>query len=198
MPLRLEVDRIGRARPLGARRVDVTEIHVGGRSVSPTLHDGHFARSQYIDLTEEDKLDSESFEPFPAGVSLAGGGVLAPAHLTGSLDYETIYLGAEETVVDRTRVRVPMDVMEAQAAAGGSARSSLRANKFLAGRPERRLRVREPGYVAVSSDDLGTVAVEGAAVRGTSSILLAQSVAAAALGGVQVVEEFEAERAGQP
>ena len=91
VPLDVEIDRIGtRMLAEGPTKFSVTEVRVGGL---PTDAAGRatdkFARGQYMDLSEQQKLDGQSFEDFACGVVVGTEAYVVPtAGSAVAADYE--------------------------------------------------------------------------------------------------------------
>jgi hypothetical protein len=190
IPFELEVDRIGGARPAGARKVSVTGVTLGGDGVARSYVDEHFARAQFLDMSEDEKLSTESFERFPAGVSVAGDAVTVPGHVSASLDFETIYLPTGDTEPVET---LPIAVLVAQARLGAAAQSQLRDHRFLAGAPVTPVSVVAPPAVAVSAATFDVID-SGLDSVATARLLRSRPVAEP----IQIVESWELEEVGVP
>ena len=72
VPLGIDIDRVGRSVPDRRQPLRHHRRHDRRRrrSDAPSFRDEHFARGEYLDLTEEDKLSTPSFERFRAGVAV--------------------------------------------------------------------------------------------------------------------------------
>ncbi len=97
-PLGLDIQRVGRSRPSDGTRFDITGVTVGGAAVpSPTFRDEHFARGEYLDLSEEDKLSKPSFERFRAGVAVSTDAFGVPgSQIVFEPEWETAYLRQDQ------------------------------------------------------------------------------------------------------
>ena len=73
VPLGIDIDRVGRSVPSDGNRFDITgaTVGIGGGGDRVGFRDEHFARGEYLDLTEEDKLSKPSFERFRAGIAVS-------------------------------------------------------------------------------------------------------------------------------
>ena len=71
VPLNLsrDIDRLGEARPSGARRFAITSVRLGGDSQTLRPVRGEFAPGQLFDLTDDERLAAPSFEEMDAGVA---------------------------------------------------------------------------------------------------------------------------------
>lgn len=148
VPLGQDVVRVGRSRPSDGPRFDITTVTVGGQEETPGFRDEHFARAEYFDLTEEQKLSTPSFERFRAGIAVSTDAFAVPAtQVAFEPEWETADLGQEQDV-PLTVVRA--DVLVHLAAFGASASSSFGTARRLAV-DEPRIAV-VPGAFAVASE----------------------------------------------
>jgi hypothetical protein len=120
-----------------------------------------FARAQYFDMTDDEKLSAPAFESMPAGVEIGSSGVTFGAGVASSTDYETfIYDPIEEAMVPGDTYTVGADVLGALADIG-----SLRKRARFGG-PKREANVAWSRYVVASTDDLSEAAVPGVPAGG--------------------------------
>ncbi|HZD37584.1 MAG TPA: DUF6603 domain-containing protein [Actinomycetes bacterium] len=187
VPLQLQITRVGQARPSDGNLFDITTVQIGTRTLTPTLSREHFARSQYLDLTEEQKLATPSFEEFPAGAVVSTAEFRVPSsQVAFDPEFETVYLGEPEV---RERLRPPVGVLVAGARFGAAARSQLRARDALLGAGG--LRVELAGDRFAVTDPATMAQVVTLAEQVASSFTLATQAAAAHGGPAQVVEALE-------
>jgi hypothetical protein len=107
LPLEVPIGKFGNARLAQERSYRIIGVDVGGAPVAaPTPLRAHFARGQFQEMTQEERLTRRSFEEMQAGVrvepdALTYGGRPAtantsPAHRRDvELTYETVVLGDE-------------------------------------------------------------------------------------------------------
>ena len=96
VPLEMQLDRLGDRRIDGDSTVKITSLTIGGQTATHADSKEHFARAQFFDMTNAEKLKAKSFERFKAGVTVSTADVTIPAsRITGNLDYETKYLKQE-------------------------------------------------------------------------------------------------------
>ena len=135
VPLDVQIDRIGtKLLDEGKPTFSIQSVTVGG---DPTTRQepvtDHFARGQFMDLTEQQKLEGRSFETFTSGVRIGSTDyTVATAGTTVKADYEVEILEPEPVlnlhwkVATRFRESMASDV--AMALVGyGAAASSARA-----------------------------------------------------------------------
>jgi hypothetical protein len=182
VPLQLELDKLGERRIDGATKVDITSLTIGGQTVTPSFSDEHFARAQYLDLDEEEKLKAKSFERFKAGVSVSTTKMKAPSsRITGNLDYETKYLKQDRP--NEFGYKVAMLQIRSEARFAGTGRSKLRPRDQAVGAA---VTIVPPEYVVAGTSDLSVK--DGP--EGTLGFSQAAKVAKGSTG-TQVVEAYE-------
>jgi len=90
VPLNRALDKLGEAILTGAKRFDVTEVRVGTSATTNfSKTQDNFARAQFQDMSDADKLSVPSFEPMDAGIEFGSDAVSAGTGLTAELTYET-------------------------------------------------------------------------------------------------------------
>lgn len=205
VPLGLDIQRFGNARPRGARRFDVEGVTIGasgtpGQAVTPQPVTELFARAQFLDLTDEEKLTRPSFEPFQAGIEVGAPGHVPPPAATcrgRSVAHEVVYLepGDPDPPVVGGRFRFDLlrvhevaiatvDEVGWQVRLGASGRSPLRRDARAAGPARPKVEVAAPSFEVV---DAATLASTGVV---TGSVSAAETVAGAVHDRI-VVETFE-------
>jgi hypothetical protein len=201
VPFGLALDRFGDAAVAGPNQFDVVAVTVGGRAVaaSPTLSAAvpvreHFARAQFVEVPEEDRLSRPAYEQLDAGVEFASAGFeVSGRPVRTPMSYETRYLDLDsgETSPDE-RPGTPTHglahaVLQAFGQYGAAGRSPQRAVERAAS-VRVPLGVAEPQVAAADRETLAAVAVTGPAT--TASVLVEQRLRRAGLSA-QVVERFE-------
>jgi Family of unknown function (DUF6603) len=149
VPLGIDIQRVGTARPSDGTRFDITRLEVADRVIdSPPPRDEHFARARYLDLDAEQRLSTPSFERFRAGVEISSADFIVPADQVGfEPAFETIYLGQPE---DGGQFVVSPGILAAQARFGSASYSALRRDdRLLPTDLPTRIDVSEPLFVTV-------------------------------------------------
>lgn len=200
VPFGLRVERVG-ARPVdgGAQTVAVAAVSLNGTPVpsfEPTTES--FARGQFADLTDDQKLTGPTFESFPSGVVVGSAGFMAPDALARDVTagFETVRLDPEPRGLLSPWISVALAFAPAGHAGamdasrlGASARSGRAevANRRVSPLASAAVTVDEPPLALVEVGSMTEAAsLLGAAVRSPS---LAEQAAAA--GGHRVVERYE-------
>lgn len=193
VPFGLEIQRFGASKVKGARRFDVESVEIGGTAATPMLTHEYFARAQFLDLSEDQKLSGPSFERFPSGVQVGSEGFVAPGDLAADIVYETKYLdttGFGRLILADVITRSPIfEMVAAQARGGAAGQSALRQKDMLRPAAARPVTPDEPRVAVVVGDKLesGAVSLSGFAA---TTLSLAQQVATS-IEAAQVVEAFE-------
>jgi hypothetical protein len=162
VPLGIDIDRVGRSQPSDGNNFDISSVEIGTpgtagfKSVPPSYREEHFARGEYLDLTEEEKLSTPSFERFRAGISLSTDEyVVGASQISYAPDFETFYIGEPEK---RELGVVPGLLLATFAQLGAASYSQLRAGKKLAGDGTLVLQVEAPIFTVADATDLTQVA----------------------------------------
>jgi hypothetical protein len=190
VPLKLDLQRFGRTPIIGDKRLEITEVRVGDAAITPTYSAEFFARSNFVELSSEQKLAQPSFEPMPAGIDVGSTAYAVAPDLAVPLDYETVYMDSDQPDVkpvrDRVRFGLRFDHLVLQASHAEVARSQLRIEDRLKPAAAARMHVTEAPLANVLAATLGAAgAIADAALYSTT--LAKQD----ALPGTVVVEAFE-------
>lgn len=178
VPLGVPVTRIGTARPAGGP----TAVYLGpatltgGLSPAQAPVTGQFARAQYFDLTDDEKLSAPSYEPFQAGIELASETVRLGLARQTDVKYETILVGAE---TPQPPSGLDLSHLAWVVASGAVGRSGLHDVQVNAG-PDQSVRIAPRASVVVDTATMrpATDVLASAATRTVAEQALA-SVAAA-------------------
>ena len=79
IPLNLEMQKYGNNTPAGENYFSIKKIMIGTEAASFKMLKSKFAAGNYLKLTEKEKLNRKSFEPFDGGFELEDSGNLATA-----------------------------------------------------------------------------------------------------------------------
>lgn len=198
LPFDVEIDRIGTKRlDEGKPTFTIADVLVGGVSLpSREMVADHFARGQFMELSEQQKLEGRSFETFTSGVRIGTTAYAVPSIGTPvKADYEVAFLEPEQRmnlhwkVADRFREVLAFDtadVLCVYGAAAGSARARSAALNPDVGKAA----IREVPLAVV---DAGTLQERVSVAVGPRSSEAIAKMSAAASGGL-VVEAFEVAR----
>lgn len=185
-PLGLELQRFGSNKVAGANKFEITAVKIGTTPIAMRLTTEYFARSQFRDMTDAQKLGSPAFEQLGSGVMIGSADyTVAPEVVQADLDYETVLIPDNPQpflagIVLRFEIGLTNAGIFNQARFGAAARTTLRATEALKPRTVRKITVSEPLLAVASRDDLAAaVPLDGLAARSPS---LAQQRAEAALG----------------
>ena len=190
VPLGIDIDRVGNSRPSDGNNFDITTVEIGTpgspgfRSMTPSYREEHFARGEYLDLTEEEKLSTSSFERFRAGVSLSSDVFVAGgSQVSYNPEFETLYLGQPEV---KELGIVPDLIFTKMSRFGAASYSRLRAASKLAADSSLVITVAAPAFTVQSANDLA-----GLQGQVAGSQTMATQAAKRAEGATIVVEVAE-------
>jgi hypothetical protein len=149
VPLGLTVTRVGTSRPAGGP----TAAHIGavtlttGIAASAAPSTGQFARAQYFDLTDDEKLSAPSYEPLQDGIELASDAVRPGLARRTDVEYETILVGAD---APKRPSKLDVSHLRWAVASGAVGRSGLHDTVVNAG-PDQSVRFAHPASLIVDT-----------------------------------------------
>lgn len=200
VPFGLTLDKFGDTAVDGANRFEITGVTVGSTTNnSPNFATEHFARAQYLDVSDEDKLTKPSFEPMTAGVEFSSTDFhLSDASLTFGMDFEMVYLDADPVRPNITRKDVASkfvwdhDLIATLATQGAAARAPRRLDEAMRASAASRVSV-DPAPLAVTqvgslTPDSGVVFTKEGA---TTTAVAEQELHVAGRAKSQLIEKFE-------
>ncbi len=201
VPLATPITRFAGVAPDDGDTFRVASATVNGQPEEQRDVTDLFARGQYVELSDADKLAAEPYERFPSGVSVGGTGVLAGRDAPLEVRYETLYLPDPFAPPIRGPVYGLFGFLHlALAEQGAAALSAVRATGMGAYTPPSTVgavRVGDARYVVASTEDL-SVRYDLTAAGGVTQHMAAAVLAAhLALhpedaGGLQVLPVHEA------
>lgn len=155
VPLGVRIDRLGEFVPGGASRFDITDILIGDKPGKTTTLTSYFSRSEYLELTSEEKLASPSFERMNAGRRVDRDQPGIPDQRV-SVDpgFELKYRGRPVTP---TKVTAGYEMLASRAKMGAAARSRVGRNRFGSGTSANPVRIADVRYVVATTDTLEQV-----------------------------------------
>lgn len=191
VPLDRPISRFGATRP-DREHFDITSVTVGGDAADYAPVQDYFARAQFVELTDDEKLSAPSFELMDAGIRLADDALRVGTVIGDAIEYET-------TIVDspwQDRPAPPYQLTLARQLALGQISAAAQAawrrvglaKYAVAGAP--RVVLDEPSYVIATTDtlspstELGAFASKGEALDRLAAHLAAHPEAG---GRLQVV-----------
>jgi hypothetical protein len=130
-PLDLEISRFGNATPAGDRLFKINSFTVTGKEVTFTKVQDFFPPSQFLELSDEEKLSAPSFELLNAGVSAGVSGFVFSTKtddvIETKIEYETFIIdGKPQAETDNSRTTIGIDFFSRHLSLGAAGRSSLR------------------------------------------------------------------------
>lgn len=186
VPFGIDIDRVGKAKPSDGNRFDIAGVTIGGDPEDPAIRQEHFARGEYLDMTEEEKLSLPSFEHFDAGITVSTDDYSVGAdQVAFEPEWETVYLRQDRP---NFLSLVPAAILEAQTAQSAVARSELRREGKLLPPGVEKVGVTDATWVTDPVDPASTPAPGTAttytaaaqAAAGTEEALLVTELAEAA------------------
>ncbi len=201
VPFGLALEKYGNGGITGPNLFDVASVTLGGAPAPPRAAvREHFARAQFVDMTEDEKLTRPSFEEMDAGVEFSSDAFHTSANaLAADMEYETAYLditpdGGTETRRDPalTRAALQHDLIRALAAGGAAGRAPQRAAERMAARTVASVALSAPPLAA--ADRAGFAADPAVRLSGQAAsvqMIAEQRFKPADAARSQLVERFE-------
>jgi hypothetical protein len=187
----------------GPAKFELTAVKLGGVLVPlatcPPVQE-HFARAQFLDMSEADKLAKPSFEAMDAGIEFSSAAFHPSASvLATALDYETAYIDFDEHGINPTRpdlrlrgIGIDHAVLSVLARNGAAARAAQRHDERQSAKTRARVSLASAPLAAATRDTLAAEpAVNLAANAGRAVMLAEQRVAPALAAKLQLCEAFE-------
>jgi hypothetical protein len=203
VPFGLAMQRYGSTQVAGPVKFELTAVKLGGVAVPlascPPVQE-HFARAQFLDMSEADKLAKPSFEAMDAGLEFSSAAFHPSASvLTTTLDYETAYIDFDEQGFNPTRpdkrlrgIGIDHALMGVLVARGAAARAPQRHEERQATKTRSRVSLSSAPLAAATRDTLvADPTVKLAANAGRAVMLAEQRIAPAVATKVQLCEAFE-------
>lgn len=110
-PLNLTLTKFGNAKPQGQSFFTIESISVGssitGLTIEPVRE--HFARSQFFDMSDDEKFESPAFEKMDAGVRIGSAPLRHGAPITASMEYLILKYNAEKKELEPAGSKVVTD-----------------------------------------------------------------------------------------
>ena len=150
-----------RVASAGPNRFDPIAVTVGGHGLTPPLVQEHFARAQFVEMSDDEKLTRPSFEALDAGVAFSSEAFTVPSVAIGAdMDFEpTAYLDLDPARYNRTRrdpslrgAATDHGIIGALALLGAAARAPMRDDERITAHTAARVDVEAAPLVAVADD----------------------------------------------
>jgi len=154
-PLGVKLDRLGHARLSNARRAEIGlptfgALNVPAKTTSPV--NDKFAASQYLDISDDEKIGRPAFEDFRSGMQISPVGEQVGVMIENDVAYETKLLHGKRLTVGRSKLATDHALLFASL--GSAGRSSTAVSERYATPIEALPRA----PITLSSDTASTVA----------------------------------------
>ncbi len=157
VPIGVPLCRIGQSPVVGGSQI-VTLAPSGGAPPS-AASTGLFATSQFLDLSDDERLGRPSFESFQDGVLFGSTTMVTSAVQTTTTAYETVFVPDPAPPLPRRRLfhALTIELMAHSLERGSIARSGLHTAALHNG-PSQQVRLSDESYRIVHADSLTAVA----------------------------------------
>lgn len=154
VPLGLDVDRVGGARPTGESQFTLGNVTAQGTALATEEVREQFAPAQFFDLTDTERVSSKSFERYEAGVKAGEREVKANYAVPRDVQYERVIIDLKGRRERLSAEAQPLSVFEPLLRRSAAARSPLSAQARFASTDAPQVSVAEEGFTVVQIDDL--------------------------------------------
>jgi len=153
VPLDVTITRFGNARPSGQSLFSITTVLVDGNdagSLDPVLD--HFARSEFFDMSEDEKLESPAFESMKCGVSVGTPNVTSGPAAQAAMQYDTLVYNGDTGQFERgADVTITDTLLTDLVRTGSAGRRAAEHRSYTS--PGRSVRIAAVTYVVASVAD---------------------------------------------
>jgi Family of unknown function (DUF6603) len=200
-PLGLTLEKFGDSGVSGPDRFEVESVTIGRRPITETTPGAssspvrdHFARAQFLEVPEEDRLTRPSFEELDSGVQFSSAAFETGPAVRVGMSYETAYLDLDsrqtrpEPRPDVGEQALGYRIVEDFGRCGAAGRAPQRATDRM-GTVRMPLTVSAPQLAAADRLTLDGLPLAGSPT--SAQMLLEQRIRRAGLTAAQVVETYQ-------
>lgn len=180
VPLGIAIERFGNAPVQGQNLFQIDPVvRVGGSTVTMEFRQEQFARSQFLNMTDDQKLSTPAFERMDAGVGMSTPELGAGPAVTATTQYRTLIYNATTKQAEPAAPYTPnLGLLLAWAGMSASARSTdFKGGSIRYKGPVQPVRVAQLTFVIASTADMKPASAGGL----TNGVAPNFTVAAAAL-----------------
>jgi hypothetical protein len=162
VPLEVRISRFGTRAVAGPTKFTIERVRVGAENLTIAKVSDYFAPAQFLEMSDDQKLASPSYEPMVAGVRVTPGGSTRGEVKKAPICYETTIIGPEGTPIPSDGARpsepLPAGLLAPLAATGPAALAETRVTgRAKYSGDDLEVTVAETEHV-VAGDDLHTLA----------------------------------------
>jgi hypothetical protein len=177
VPLNMDISRFGAAAPAGERHFTINSVSLGDKNQdNPPSVKEFFARAQFVEMSDDEKLSIPSFEPMAAGVSIGSNDTLFTSDEhdwleVNAIEFETWIVEKdkeprpsppEDQEGQKNLYRLAPELLDKQARFGAAANCDVRSTgKGKYRTTMDKYRIAKEGWDIVSTDDLSKLSVPG-------------------------------------
>jgi hypothetical protein len=171
VPLDVNISRFGESRPRGQTMFGIERVKIGADDATVDDVREQFARAQFVEMTNDEKLAAPAFEPLKAGVRINAASLRNGPVVEATTEYSTlVWDDAAGAAVPDAPYGLRTDLLFALATTGPAAKAAgARANGQQYRGPSRPAVVGSIAYVIASTDDLAAAPDAGAPTNYTTA-----------------------------
>jgi len=157
VPLNVEISRFGNARPDSSGPFTISGVWLGQQQQKEdrvTEVRDYFARGQFSEMNDEEKLSARAFELFMSGVRIDSAAISHGSAVTRTIEYDEVVMDQQRTVSPQ-RFTFSPDVLLAWTSGGAAALAAMRdsGTARFAG-PKQRITLKDVEFGIAGRDDL--------------------------------------------
>jgi hypothetical protein len=157
-PLNITLSRVGNAKPKGQNRFTIERVSVSNAGLETDPIQEHFARSQFLDMTDDEKLGTPAFEKMDSGVRVGIARVLHGTPVTASMECETFVYRGKSGKTEKGAVKAVSEELLRRSLGIGAAASAPSAVRLRVPPPV--VKVKSYKYVVVKVSDQSHVTAQ--------------------------------------
>jgi hypothetical protein len=170
VPLDIAISKFGSTTPTHHGPFTITDVKFNDQSIQGAhqMVRDLFAPGQFFELSDDEKLSQPAFVPLPSGFTGIGTAAIksSATRVTAEFQYDTVVIDNKEELSSRRgkgfEYSMDQDVLVTIAGLGAAGQTPMRftGGAQFAGSTINRVKVKDPEYVVVSTEDMTVDAVK--------------------------------------
>lgn len=213
VPLNFDISKFGQSTPAGARRFEI-RVDLSGHALDTHLVNDFFARAQFVEMGDDQKLSAPSFESMVAGVTMSSDEFTfsaAPADWieVNAIEFETWILDEVTETLRRSESELPKQagapvilykldakIFARQARFGAAANSEIRRTGNAKYRTTTigKHQITREGWTIIATDDLQPASAAASYSEAEQSLQKIQQDDPAKAAGLKIVRLSEVQK----
>ncbi len=215
VPLNFDISRFGQSVPAGARRFSLA-VDLSGHALDIHTVNDFFARAQFVELTDDQKLSAPSFESMTAGLTMSSDEFSFSANRAdwievNTIEFETWILDEEIDTLRRSEAELPKQpnapvllyqlsaqLFSKQASFGAAANSAVRRTGNARYRTTTigKYQISKEGWTIVATEDLQPASKAASYSEATQTLQELRQKDPARAAGLRIARLSEIQKSG--